>query len=126
MGVLRSIPNIAIVSPADCGSLSQLLKASMKYSNSVYIRLTGSSNCPIIYNEEINLEIGKANEIKEISDLTIFGSGPTVNLAIKVSEELQKKNIKAGVIDMHTIKPIDKNLKYLCDRYIVFNLKSSD
>lgn len=110
LGVLRSIPNIAIVSPADCGSLSQILKASMKYSNSVYIRLTGSSNCPIIYNEEINLDIGKANEIKKISDLTIFGSGPTVNLAIKVSEELQKKNIKAGVIDMHTIKPIDKDI----------------
>lgn len=110
LGILRSIPNIAIVSPADCGSLSFLLKESMKYKNSVYIRLTGSSNCPIVYSDETSFKIGKGNILKEISDVTLFGSGPTTNLALQVSEELKKININSGVIDMHTIKPIDREV----------------
>ncbi len=108
IGVLRSIPNITIISPADPGELAKTLFASLSHTNSVYIRLTGGSGLTQIYEEDYNFEIGKAITIKEGQDIAIFANGQMVNEALLVSNKLEKKNISSEVVNMHTIKPIDE------------------
>lgn len=110
IGVLRSIPNITIISPADPAELAKALIASFDHQNSIYIRLTGGSNVSQIYQEDYEFEIGKGIKIKSGEDLTIFSTGMMVKVAFDVSDILKNKNINAEVINMHTIKPIDEKL----------------
>jgi transketolase len=108
IGVLRSIPGITIISPADSLETVKAIKASVEFNGSTYIRLTGSSNNPIVYNQDYNFEIGKSIKLKEGKDITIFCSGASVYDCLQVSDTLGKKNVFASVINMHTIKPIDQ------------------
>lgn len=109
IGVLRSIPNIAIVSPADGAEIIKTLAASLNYHQSVYIRLTGKTNNPIVYDKDYNFEIGKSIKIKEGKDITIFANGSMVAVAKEAAKILDKLKIFSEIINMHTIKPIDKN-----------------
>ena len=108
VAVLRSIPNISIVSPADGAETVKALFASINYKQSVYIRLTGASNNPIVYNEDYNFEIGKSIKLKEGKDITIFATGSMVSVSQNVVKILENSKISAELINMHTIKPIDK------------------
>jgi len=110
VAVLRSIPNISIISPADVRETIKALEAALNHKDSVYIRLTGGSNNPSIYESDYNFTIGKSVEIIKGEDLTIFATGSMVKVSKDVSKELLKKNIKTKVINMHTIKPIDKEV----------------
>jgi transketolase len=109
IGVLRSIPNITIISPADSGELAKSLFATLNHKNSVYIRLTGGSGIPQIYEDDYDFEIGKAITLKKGEDLTIMATGQMVNEALLTSKILQKNNISAEVVNFHTIKPIDES-----------------
>jgi transketolase len=108
IAVLRSIPNITILSPADCTETAKAVESMIKHENSVYLRLTGGSNNPIVYKEDYNFEIGKSIKLREGEDCTIFATGTMVSASLKAAEILTKKNINAEVINIHTIKPIDK------------------
>jgi transketolase len=108
MGILRSIPNITILSPADCTETAKAFESMLRYKGSVYLRLTGGTNNPIVYNDDYSFEIGKSIKLREGDDCTIFATGTMVNVSLKAADILAEKNIKAEVINMHTIKPIDK------------------
>jgi len=107
IGVLHSIPNITIISPADCFETMKVTKAALEHKSSVYIRLTGGSNADLVYTEDYDYEIGKAIKLKSGKDLVIIANGTMVAHSLKVCELLEQKGIDAGVINMHTIKPID-------------------
>ena len=97
--------------------LQQTLKRLLKFYNlvlkekkdSVYIRLTGGANNPIVYNSDYKFVLGKAIELTEGGDVTIFSSGSMVYQSLQASKLLKDKKINAKVINMHTIKPIDQN-----------------
>ena len=108
IGVLRSIPNLNIISPADSLETIKSVEASINSNQSCYIRLTGGTNNSIIYDKDYEFKIGRAVTLKEGKDITIFGSGAILGDCLKVAEELKNKKISAKVINMHTIKPIDK------------------
>ena len=109
VGVLRSIPNLTIISPADSLEVVKTLQSVLvSKANSVYIRLTGGANNPIVYKSDYKFEIGKSIKLTDGDDITIFSCGTMVHNAIEVSKMLKEKNIKAKVVNMHTIKPIDK------------------
>jgi len=108
IGILRTIPNITILSPADSLETVKCLQHSLKSEGSVYIRLTGTANNPIIYNEDYNFKIGESIKVKDGEDITIFCTGRMVYNSLKAAEILEEQNISAKVINMHTIKPIDK------------------
>jgi len=108
IGILRSIPGITIVSPADSLETVKAIQAAVKSEKPSYLRLTGSSNNPIVYNKDYDFKIGKSITLKEGKDIVIFCSGAMVHQSLKASEILEKKNISCKVINMHTIKPIDK------------------
>ena len=121
IGVLRSIPNLTIVSPADGLELAKTIIASVNHTQSTYIRLTGSSNAPIIYKKDYKFKIGKSVTLKKGKDIAIFATGSMVKTALDVAEKLEQKNISVAVINVHTIKPIDKSVikKYLNSKLIV-------
>ncbi len=108
IGILRTIPGITIISPSDSLETVKALEASVKSDKSIYIRLTGSSNNPIVNSKDYKFQIGKSIELKEGKDLTIFCSGAVVHNCLEAAKKLESKNISTSVINMHTIKPLDK------------------
>jgi transketolase len=108
VGILRSIPGITMISPADSLETAKALEAAIKYENSSYLRLTGASNNPIVYNKDYEFKIGKSITLKHGKDITIFCAGSMVYQSLEAAKILESKNISCKVINMHTIKPIDK------------------
>jgi len=110
MSVMRSIPNITVLSPSDTTETVKAIYASIEHKNSVYIRLTGGSNNPIVNKSDYSFEIGKAITLKNGKDITIFSTGTMVYESLKASEILEQSGMSCSVINMHTIKPIDKDI----------------
>ena len=107
VGILRSIPGITIISPADSLETVKALQAAVKSENSSYLRLTGSSNNPIVYNKDYEFKIGKSITLKEGKDITIFCAGAMVHQSLEAAKTLETRNVSSKVVNMHTIKPID-------------------
>ncbi len=107
IGVLRSIPNISIVVPSDPFELFKILQEAVNYKNSLYIRLTAGANTRIINSKNYKFKIGKAIEIMSGDDVAIISCGNILGNCIDAALLLEKK-ISCSVINMHTIKPIDK------------------
>lgn len=108
LAVMRAIPNITVISPADCGETVKATEAALDHSQSVYIRLTGGSPNPPVYTEDYDFEIGKAVRLRDGGDATIIATGTMVHASLKAAALLAENGIDAGVINMHTIKPIDR------------------
>ena len=107
VGILRSIPGITIISPADSLETVKALQAAVKSENPSYLRLTGSSNNPIVYNKDYEFKIGKSITLKEGKDITIFCAGSMVHQSLEAAKILETRNVSSKVINMHTIKPLD-------------------
>jgi len=111
MAVMRSIPNVVIINPADCVELEHCLYAVSEYEGPVYIRLTADVNAPIVYEKNYNYEIGKGILLREdIDEVAIVATGSMVYTALQVAKKLENDNIHCSVVDMHTIKPLDEEL----------------
>ena len=108
ISMMRAIPNLQILSPADAASAVKLFDVARASESPVYIRLTGNLNCPMVYKDEAQFEIGKSNKLTEGDDVTIFACGTMVSTALTVAKTLLESNVKVGVVDMYSIKPIDK------------------
>ena len=106
--VMNSLPNMTMVAPCDAGQAIKLINASIDYPGPIYIRIPRGEE-PSVYpvDFEYDYEIGKAIEIKEGKDLTIIATGVGVYPSVKAAEALHEAGYDVGVIDMHTIKPID-------------------
>ncbi len=117
LAVMRSIPNITIMSPADGASAVKQFELARKAEGAVYMRLTGNLNCPMVYKEETDFEIGKAKLLKEGSDVVIYAVGTMVSAALKAVALLEEKGVSATVYDMFTVKPIDRETVNACKSY---------
>lgn len=109
MALMRSIPNITIVNPADCGEIIKVVQAASIFKGPMYIRLTGGVGNPPVYFEDYDFEIGKSITLKNGSDITIFSIGSMVYECLEAAKILESEGISAKVINMHTIKPCDYN-----------------
>lgn len=108
IGLMRNIPNMTIVSPADAMECCKALEKAVEYKKPIYIRFTDKMGCPIVYKEDYEYEIGSSILLKEGDDVQIIATGSLVNIALKAAEQLISENMSVSVIDMHTIKPLDK------------------
>lgn len=108
VAVLRGIPNISIVTPADTTEIVKVIQASYSYDKALYIRLMDNKNAPIIYNDDYEFEIGKANSLREGKDIALLACGTMVAKSLEVADILEKYDVHAKVIDFHTVKPLDK------------------
>ena len=124
VGILRSIPGITIISPADSLETVKALQAAVKSENPSYLRLTGSSNNPIVYNKDYEFKIGKSITLKEGKDITIFCAGAMVKQCLEAAKILDQKQIYAKVVNMHTIKPIDKKaVEESCNSKLIISVE---
>ena len=109
ISMMRAIPNLQILSPADGASAAKLFHVAMASDKPVYIRLTGNLNCPMAYKEEAPFSIGGSNKLREEGkDVTIIACGTMVSTALAAAKKLAEEGIEASVIDMYSIKPLDK------------------
>ena len=113
MGILRTIPNMTVIMPADYTSAKTLVKAAAKFNGPVYLRFTRDA-VPVIYDENEEFEIGKANLLREGKDVSLIANGDTVCIALQAAELLAAKGISVKVLDMHTIKPLDVDAVASC------------
>jgi transketolase len=105
--VMRSIPNITVVSPADCAEIFKTVQAAAVFEGPMYIRLTGAVGNPPVYTEDYSFEIGKAVTLREPAEVTFIATGSMVYESLEAAKLLEQSGVKAGVINMHTIKPLD-------------------
>ena len=113
LSLMRSIPNMTVLCTSDDVQTKWAIKEMAKIDGPVYIRLARVAT-PVIYDKNQKFEIGKAIQIGEGTDATIFATGVVVSEAIKAKEELEKENINIRVVDVHTIKPIDREMIIKC------------
>lgn len=104
------VPNMTVISPADCAEVVKATEAAYYHDGPVYLRLCGESFTPIINKEDYRFEIGKAIKLRDGKDIVIFASGTMVFQSLKAAEALTSEGIHASVINMHTIKPIDNSV----------------
>lgn len=109
ISIMRSIPNMTVVVPADGIETEKVILEAAKYNGPMYIRL-GRSAVPTLFDEDYKFEIGKGNVVRDGNDATIIACGMMVNEAIIAHEELKSEGINVRVINMSTIKPIDREL----------------
>lgn len=110
IAVMRAIPGLTVVSPADCYELYKCLNAAKEYNSPVYIRLTGGVGMPVVYQKDYDYQIGNAVIIRPIERVTIVSHGTTVGHALNAATELEADGISVGLVNMHTIKPLDEKI----------------
>ncbi|MDR1584541.1 MAG: transketolase [Prevotellaceae bacterium] len=108
VSLMRAIPGMTIVSPADCTEVVKAIQACYLHDGPVYLRLTGEQNVPVLYKEDYDFQIGKAITMREGNDVTIIAAGTMVAQSLRAADLLANQGIEASVINMHTIKPLDK------------------
>lgn len=106
IGVLRSIAGLVIFEPVDAVQLSKAMPEIAAYDGPVYIRLYRKA-APVVFTEDYQFSLFKADILKEGKDITIFATGLLVSAALEAAAKLQGKGISAEVINPHTIKPMD-------------------
>ena len=109
VGLMRTLPNMVVIQPADAVETEHATAFLADYTGPAYLRLTRQS-VPDIYDERYRFEFGKGAELREGSDLTIIASGAVVSGALEAAEELSREGFSVGVVNIHTIKPIDTAL----------------
>ena len=107
--IYRALPNMTVVNPADAIEAENAVSVIAEHNGAVYMRLT-RDKVPVLFNEDYKFRLGKGVILREGSDAVIFATGPLVAESLKAFDELVKIGIMAYVVNIHTIKPIDKEL----------------
>ena len=104
---MRSIPGMTVLVPCDAIEMRKALRAAINHPGPVYIRVTRPP-APYFTEDDAPFIIGKANTLREGRDITLIATGLMVYQALLAAEQLKKEGISAAVVNMHTIKPIDR------------------
>lgn len=110
---MRSMPNMTVLSVCDAVETEKAVEAAIALNGPVYLRLS-RAEMPYIFDEDYKFEIGKGVTVEEGTDVTIVATGYMVHKALEARELLKADNINARVVNIHTIKPIDKDLIIKC------------
>ncbi|AIS53032.1 transketolase subunit B [Thermoanaerobacter kivui] len=109
ISLMRGIPGMVVINPADAEETRQAIFAAAEHYGPVYIRL-GRMAVPEIHDQNYKFELGKGEVIREGKDVAIIATGIMVAIAIEAADRLKEEGIEATVVNIHTIKPIDKDL----------------
>ncbi len=113
INLMRGLPNMTVISTSDDVQTKWAVEEISKIDGPVYLRLARIAT-PVIYEENQKFEIGKGVQIGNGTDATIFATGVTVSEALKAQELLKERGFDVRVVDIHTIKPIDRELIVKC------------
>jgi transketolase len=106
IALATTLPNFTVLVPADAPAAKAATRAMFAHEGPVYLR-TGRPRVPVVYENGLEFEIGKANELREGNDLTIIACGLMVAAALEAADNLNRNGVRARVLDMHTLKPLD-------------------
>ena len=109
MALMRTIPGMTVVNPCDCVSAKKLIRQAVAMDGPVYVRL-GRAPVPNFYQEDDDIQLGKGKCIREGKDLTVIATGIMVSEAMIAAEKLQEEGLDVRVVDINTIKPIDRDI----------------
>ncbi|AGA70788.1 transketolase, alpha subunit [Desulfitobacterium dichloroeliminans LMG P-21439] len=113
VAIMRAVPNMTVLVPADGEETRQVIRAAAQYKGPVYIRM-GRLDVPILFDENYQFEIGKANILREGSDCVIFANGVMVAAALEAAQELEQEGLKVAVVNVASVKPIDVETVVAC------------
>ena len=109
LGIMRTIPGMTVVMPADAYATKALVRAAAAHTGPVYLRFTRDA-VPVIYGPDETFEIGKGKVLRQGDDVSLIAIGDMLGVALEAAERLAASGVSAEVIDMHTLKPIDRVL----------------
>ena len=109
MALMRTIPGMTVVNPCDCVSAKKLIRQAVAMDGPVYVRL-GRAPVPNFHQEDDDIQLGKGKCIREGKDLTVIATGIMVSEAMMAAEKLQEEGVDVRVVDINTIKPIDRDI----------------
>ena len=109
IAILRTIPGVTILNPGDPVEIKKAVHAAADHKGPVYIKI-GSPKMPFLYSQDYTFEIGRGVVMKEGGDVTIIGTGTVLSKAYYAAEILEKEGVNARLLDIHTLKPLDKDL----------------
>lgn len=109
IAMMRAIPNMAVIVPADAEETRQVIHAAVEHHGPMYIRL-GRPAVPVVFDENYKFEIGKGTVVHQGNDVTVIAMGVMLSPAIEAAKELANERISVRVINMSSIKPIDKDI----------------
>jgi transketolase len=107
VAIMRALPGMSVVTPADGAAIDMLLPQITAWRGPVYVRLN-RNDVPVLYDQTTSLVMGKAHQVREGDDLTIIANGILLGRSLEAAERLRSEGIQARVLDMHTVKPLDK------------------
>jgi len=110
IAIMRSIPNVAVISPADCTETVKATLALAEHDGPAYLRLGGGVPHSVVHRRDFAFTIGKGIKLSEGSDVTFVATGSVVSEAVEAAKLLSNDGVSVGVVDMHTIKPLDTGL----------------
>ena len=109
VAVMRTIPNLTIISPADCIELAVVLRFLVNYPKPCYVRLTGAVNAPVVYEQDFEFKLGDPQWIREKSNNNVIATGTTVGYAKNALDSLAEQGVELGLINQSTLKPINED-----------------
>lgn len=107
VAIMRAVPNMVVLVPADGEETRQVVLAAADYNGPVYIRM-GRLGVPLLFGEEYRFEIGKANVLKEGTDVAIMANGVMVSMALEAAAELTTQGVSVSVVNVASVKPLDE------------------
>jgi transketolase len=107
VAVLRAIPNLTIISPADCTEVYEAVHALSASGSPAYLRLSGAPSMPSVAQDGTEFQIGRARVLRTGSDVTLIATGSMVAASLGAADLMTSRGLSVGVINMHTIKPLD-------------------
>ncbi|SDG50272.1 transketolase family protein [Desulfosporosinus hippei] len=107
VAIMRAVPNMVVLVPADGEETRQVILAAAKYYGPVYIRM-GRLDVPLLFGEDYQFEIGKANVLREGTDAAIMANGVMVSMALEAADELAAQGISVSVVNVASVKPLDE------------------
>ena len=119
LALIRSVPGMEVIAPCDSYEAVLAFEYAVNNNHPVYIRLFGGTAIPAVFNEEKEFNGGKAIKMREGKDVQIIATGSMVGNAMKVAEDIAAEGIETSVVDMHTVKPLDKDIIDINKKLIV-------
>jgi transketolase len=109
VAIIRTIPGVTIINPGDPVTIKKAVHAMIKHVGPCYLKI-GSPKMPVLYEEDVDFSLGKGIVIKDGSDVTLIGTGTVLSKAVAAARLLEEAGVSVRLIDMHTIKPLDRDL----------------
>jgi len=113
IAIIRTIPGVAVISPGDPVEIKKVIHAVAQHKGPVYVKI-GSPKMPVLFDEDYKFKIGKGVVVKDGTDVTIMGIGTVFHKAYFAAEILEKQGVSVRLVNMATVKPLDKDLVIKC------------